>query len=159
MPITLDEQSEDLADVCRKAELACAGVPTTHAWPVVMTSDFRALPQVKLKAQETTPAAYIPSTKTIHVNEPFFVGMSEDEQLAVLVHEVGHAVLESADCFAADMFACQYGQEVALVAERRNHYGGAAGAEYAEALLKWREPDLARAAYSKWRARKLAGII
>lgn len=158
MPIKLDELADRLSGVCRRAEIDCASVPAKHEWPVVLVEDFHELPQVKLKAQATSPAAFIPSTKTIYVNEGSFFGMSEDEQVAVLVHEVGHAVLE-ADCFGADMFACQHGQEAVLIAERERHYGGAAGAEYADALRQWREPHLARKAYSRWHGRRLAGVI
>lgn len=159
MPIRLEEHDEKLADLCRTAEHACAGVAGEHVWPVLLPEDFGSLPQVQLRSQARTPAAFVPSAQTIYVNETPFFGMAEAEQVAVLVHEVGHAVLESASCFEADMFACRHGQEEALVAERRKHYGAIAGDEYAAALLQWREPDRARAAFSRWHGRRLAGVI
>lgn len=107
----------------------------------------------------TTPAAYRKSDATLYVNAETFLAMSEDEQLAVIVHEVGHAVQPEADCFDADMFACQHGQEATLVAERAKHYAGAAGSEYAAALQQWRDPTTAREAFAIWRGKKLAGVI
>ncbi|MDX2093699.1 MAG: hypothetical protein SFX73_38025 [Kofleriaceae bacterium] len=160
MPITLAEDSERIADVCRKAEAACTALPTTHAWPASLLEHFRDVPEAQVApSYATTPAAFRKSDASIYVNAETFFAMSEDEQLAVVVHEVGHAVLPDGDCFDADMFACRYGQEAALVAERTKHFGGASGAEYAAALAQWRDPSSARAAYSRWRARKLAGVV
>lgn len=159
MPIKLAEQDDRLGDVCRKAEDACAALRNTHEWPLTIVEDFRELPQVRLTRQATTPAAFIPSERRICINEGPFFAMTDDEQLAVLVHEVGHAVLDSADCFEADMFACEHGQERTLVAERRKHYSGTAGDESAAALLQWREPKAARLAFVRWRGRRLSGVI
>ncbi|MEQ9570133.1 MAG: hypothetical protein RLN75_08080, partial [Longimicrobiales bacterium] len=77
MPVTLNEADDRLGELCRKAESACVAVPSSHAWPVLLLDDFRKLPQVKLKTQERTPAAFVPSTQTIYVNEAPFFAMSE----------------------------------------------------------------------------------
>lgn len=159
MPIKLTENSERIANVCRKAEAACASLATSHAWPLVLLDHFRVFPEAKSAASYvTTPAAFRKSEVTVYVNGETFFAMSEDEQVAVVVHEVGHAVTDG-DCFDADMFASENGQEATLVAERTKHYGGVAGAEYAAALLQWRTPATARAAYATWRGKKLAGVL
>jgi hypothetical protein len=128
MPIKLTENSERIASVCRKAAAACASLATSHEWPVVLLEHFRSLPESNAAGSyATTPAAYRRSDATLYVNGETFFAMSEDEQLAVIMHEVGHAVEPEGDCFDADMFACRHGQETTLVTERAKHYGGAAG--------------------------------
>lgn len=160
MPIVLTENSERIADICRKAEAVCASLTTSHQWPVVLLEHFRALPEAQaVLSYATTPAAYRKSNVALYVNAEVFFAMSEQERLAVIVHEVGHAVQPGGDCFDADMFACRHGQATTLVIERTRHYGGVAGSEYAAALLEWRDPTRARAAFSIWRAKRLAGVI
>lgn len=160
MPIKLTENSVRIAEVCRRAEAVCASLATSHEWPVVLLEHFRDLPEAKAAASyTTTPAAYRKSDAMLYVNGETFFAMSEDEQLAVVVHEVGHAVQPEGDCFDADMFACRHGQETTLVAERAKHYGGAAGSEYAAALQRWKDPRTAREAFALWRGKKLAGVI
>ena len=159
MPIKLTEDSARLTELCRKAEAACTTLKTTHEWPVSLLEHFRGLPEAKAAPSfATTPATYRKSDATLYVNAEAFFAMTGDEQLAVVVHEVGHAVT-GGDCFDADMFACEHGQQTALVAERTKHYGGAAGAEYAAALLQWKNPTSARAAFSSWRMKKLIGAL
>lgn len=160
MPIKLTENSDRIADVCRNAEAACTPLAATHEWPVVLLEHFRDLPEAKVAASYAkTPAAYRKSNATLYVNGETFFAMSADEQLAVVVHEVGHAVQPEGDCFDADMFACRHGQETTLVAERARHYGGAAGCEYGAALRQWKNPTTAREAFTIWRDKKRAGLI
>ncbi|MFO0762945.1 MAG: hypothetical protein U0359_41295 [Byssovorax sp.] len=157
MPITLTENAESIAEVCRKTEAACAALTTVHAWPVVLLDHFRDLPEAEAASSyASTPAGYRKSDATVYVNAEAFFAMAMSEQLAVLVHEVGHAVTDG-DCFEADLFACEHGQEATLVAERTKHYGGAAGAEYATALQQWRDPERARSAFAAWRTKRLIG--
>lgn len=160
MPIKLTENSERIANVCRNAEAACTPLATNHEWPVVVLEHFRDLPESKVAASYAkTPAAFRKSQSALYVNGEAFFAMTEDEQLAVVVHEVGHAVHPEGDCFDADMFACRHGQETTLVAERAKHYGGAAGWEYSAALRQWKNPTTAREAFTIWRGKKLAGMI
>ncbi len=78
--------------MCRKAETACTALPTTHTWPAAPLDHFRDLPEAKAApSYATAPAAFRKSEARVYVNAETFFAMSEDEQPAVVVHEVGRA--------------------------------------------------------------------
>ena len=159
MPIKLKESATALATVCRQAEAACGPLPTKHAWAVDLLPNFLHLSGAKVgSAIAKSPAAFRPSTQCIEINGETFFDMTTNQQVAILVHEVGHAV-RGEDDFEAEMFACEYGQQATLAAERAMHYGGSSGAEYAAMLSLWKTRGKAREAYDYWSNRKKAGLI
>ena len=55
----------------------------------------------------TTPARYYFDNQTIFINLPYWAKLTEDEKFFVLLHETGHAELNSKDEVEADQFALE----------------------------------------------------
>jgi len=158
--LTLHKDDSRLDDVCAAAESACNGISGSHEWPVVVHPHFAVF---KARGGSsvfgTTYALYLRDIDTIFVNSANFFALADDLKTAVLIHEVGHAYLhatksQDTDCFAADIFACEHGQEDSIVKERSSLGDG-----YVDALALRGSPAAAREAFGVWFNQKRVGLI
>ena len=127
-------------------------------------ASFDDLAEARTHAHRASPAGYVPARDRLVINSPVFDALDALTQMAVLGHEVGHAVRHrrgvsrpwGEDCFEADVLATRWGLGDALLADRERTYG----AEYA-AILR----DVGTVAhadllprYRHWQMRRNAGI-
>ncbi len=148
MPIVLKETDNRLRDACREVERRCAGEEhppiTVEVLPNLDKVDGKNRPDYIRRSEAVSD----PVKRIIYVNDARFWGLSEEERVAVLVHEVGHFFTkEGADgCLDADCFACAHGCEAALLGlrERTN------GMHYRAVLAQWRAPERTKKLFQRY---------
>lgn len=165
----LQESDPRLTELCRELETrAVAGAAPEAAdqnVPVTVLTDFSTLDVSKLhpikqRLFREGPAMYRSEDRTVLVNASAFFCLEPGEQLAVLAHEVAHALRHrlginggGADEHETDLLACRLGCAEELIAHR-----ALASRGRAEALKLWRNPSEALAALQHWFAMKVAGL-
>ncbi len=167
--VNLKESDQRLTELCRGFESRAAAEPTleTLVLAVRLVADFTNLPDAKASAVLSGDAAgYLRSERSILISDTSFWQFPEHIRLAVLAHEVGHALCHRdglmsrkefawlSECQVADLFACRWGFHKALRAERDSYYG----ARYAEALDMWQDENAYISAMGRWRQQYLAGM-
>jgi hypothetical protein len=166
----LVESDPALAPLCRELEARSLSIRTPEAVnrevPVQLMTDFDAidvsrLHPIKQKRFREGPAMYRASDGRVLINAAHFLRIPEGEQLAVLAHEVAHALRDrlgiaggSNDEHETDLLACRLGCAEELIAHRAHASPGRA-----EALALWETPASALAALQHWFAMSVAGIV
>jgi hypothetical protein len=129
------------------APLCGAPEAVTGEVPVQLMADFDAidvsmLHPIKQKRFREGPAMYRASDGRVLINATHFLRIPEGEQLAVLAHEVAHALRDrlgiaggSNDEHETDLLACRLGCAAELIAHRAHASPGRA-----EALALWETP-------------------
>ena len=164
------ENDPTLADMCRQIESAIGEDPRCQGLQVVVRlTSLDALPEsAKTDVFRDGGGAYRRSTREVLL-DPCLLSMNSSVAVAVIAHEVGHAVAHAkgmqwegdgandpmAEEFIADRLACEWGFEHSLVAERHTSYGE----EYVVALRKWPDERTYRHAMNLWRTKRIAGLV
>lgn len=156
MAIRIKAGDGELEALCAELQAACSDVSSEADLVVRYSVDDDVLP--KQGALATSPGFFRRSSATLILVRAEFDHMLPDEQLAIALHEIGHACqpdgMPMSDAeFDADLFVCERGHLEALAANRRRWYGrkGAAhGERYAAALAKWRDREDALKAMRHW---------
>lgn len=170
MTFRLNNSDPRLDANCREVEsrIGSNDQVTDHQWVVELLQSFSDLAESASSSKfASTPAFYRISTNTIYVNTSVFFGYSHNHQLAILVHEVAHALraqpefgaikeeLGLHECTWADWHTCQWGCSAELIDER----AASSGQTYASALSLWPNRDRFAAAMAKYRMQHAAGIV
>jgi hypothetical protein len=167
----LYESNQRLSSVCRFVEVRTQYLRdlATLELSVVILDNFNSLPEAKLSATVLRDAAaYRPSERQILINASMFLDLSDDVSVAVLVHEVAHAVCQRdsirkrdpifgipvAEEIIADLRVCQWGFFDGLIKERLTSYGS----QYCEILKQWQVEDEFLRRMTVWYQQHLAGI-
>lgn len=165
----LKESDSKLATLCREFEGLTDAVEQLKAaeLQVVLLPDFAQEPEAaQSNVIRNTSAAYRRSLRSVIVNDSEFWNLDEDVRLAVLAHEVGHAIchrdglIEAPrfewlhECQVADLLACRWGFHAALRKERMASYGS----RYCDILDQWEDEESYVTNMARWRQQHLAGL-
>lgn len=139
--------------------------------PLVVKPDFLNEPEAKASRVIANDLSfYRPSQRTVFINDSKFWAVPAEEQLAIIAHEIGHALshrdgIESQptfegvhSCQVADLLACRWGFYDALSSARRRDYGPQWGPRYTAALAQWKDQAAFAEAMARWRNQRLAAI-
>lgn len=128
-------------------------------------ASFDDVAEARMHSHRASPAGYVPTRDRLLINLQVFDALDAPTQVAVLAHEVGHALRHrrgesrpwGEDCFEADVLAVRWGLGDALLADRER----TPGPEYA-AILR----DVGTVAHAEvlsrylhWQMRRNAGIV
>ncbi len=167
--MVLKESDHKLSPLCREFESRTVSVSTLACLdvPVLLTPDFTAEPESETShGIRNDSAAYRRSLGSILINDSNFWELEFDVQMAVLAHEVGHAVCHRKnlmeaeayklihECQVADLLACRWGFHGSLRKEREKSYGH----RYCKALDLWQDEQAYVARMARWHQQRLAGL-
>jgi hypothetical protein len=127
-------------------------------------ASFDDVAEARMPSHRASGAGYVPARDQLVINSAVFVTLDAPTQVAVLGHEVGHALRHrrgrsrpgGEDCFEADVLAIGWRLGDALLADRERTYG----AEYAGILRNVGTVAHAHllSTYRQWQMRRNAGI-